>query len=189
MRDPEAHAWAVLDALRLEPAAWGTTPVFLYGFDDLTEVQLDAVRTLSEHVGARVVGLAARSSRGRRSPAGSARGTSSARSPASGVVELPASDWHYAPAARAALHGLERGLFEDAPPRVDPAGAIELLEGGGPRAELELVAERVRRLIDGGADPQQIAHRGARPRRAPRRWWTRCSADAGIAIAHEIWIE
>ena len=45
--DREGEAWAALDALRADPAAWGRRPVFLYGFDELTRAQLDAVETLS----------------------------------------------------------------------------------------------------------------------------------------------
>src|SRR3954470_3507994 len=38
---------AALDALRLAPEAWGGTPVVIYGFDDLTTLQEDAVETLA----------------------------------------------------------------------------------------------------------------------------------------------
>ncbi len=47
--DPEGLARAALDALRERPAAWGGRPVFLYGFDDLTPLQVDAVETLARH--------------------------------------------------------------------------------------------------------------------------------------------
>ena len=53
-RDAEGLAREALDALRERPAAWGSRPVFLYGFDDLTPLQLDAVETLSGRVGAEV---------------------------------------------------------------------------------------------------------------------------------------
>ena len=46
--DTERFAWGALDALRERPASWGATPVFLYGFDDLTPIELDAVETLSQ---------------------------------------------------------------------------------------------------------------------------------------------
>ena len=39
--DAGARAAAALDALRRSPWLWGTTPVHLYGFDDLTRLQLD----------------------------------------------------------------------------------------------------------------------------------------------------
>ena len=45
--DEEGFARAALDALRERPGRLGPAPVFLYGFDDLTPLQLDAVETLS----------------------------------------------------------------------------------------------------------------------------------------------
>ena len=53
-RDRVLHDQAALDALRLEPARWGATPVFLYGFDDLQALQRDAIETLAVHAGAPV---------------------------------------------------------------------------------------------------------------------------------------
>ena len=53
--DQEGYAWAALDALRAAPGAWGGRPVFLYGFDDLTPIQRDAVETLVRHAGADVL--------------------------------------------------------------------------------------------------------------------------------------
>ena len=70
---------------------------------------------------------------------------------------LEARAEYYAPGARAALHHLERSLFEPGPARVDAAGAVRLLEGGGERAELELVAGEVRALLDGGMSREEIA--------------------------------
>ena len=66
---------------------------------------------------------------------------------------------HYAPASRAALHHLERTLFEpEPPPPVAPGPAVRLLEGGGQRAELELVAAEIASLLgDGGLGPEDVA--------------------------------
>ncbi len=47
--DSDGYAWAALDALRAAPSSWGGRPVFLYGFDDLSRVQFDAVETLARH--------------------------------------------------------------------------------------------------------------------------------------------
>jgi RecB family exonuclease len=71
-------------------------------------------------------------------------------------VELPPRAEHY---ARPALHALERTLFEPPPAkRVDPGDALLLLEGGGERAEIELVAAHVARLIGGhGYAPEDVA--------------------------------
>jgi ATP-dependent helicase/DNAse subunit B len=48
--------------------------------------------------------------------------------------------------------------------RVSPAGAVRLLEGGSPRAELELVAGEIRALLDAGTPPAEVAlaHRSPR---------------------------
>ena len=51
--------------------------------------------------------------------------------------ELRAREEYYAPNARAALSHLERSLFEPQARRLDPGGAVRLLEGGGERAELD----------------------------------------------------
>ncbi len=98
--DAEQRAVRALDALRERPALWGRTPVLLYGFDDLTRLQLDAIETLGRIVDADVtVSLAyepgrtafagtrgelprARSARGRASRAsGSRRLLRAARAP------------------------------------------------------------------------------------------------------------
>ena len=75
------------------------------------------------------------------------------RHSASEHVELRARAEHYAPASRDALHHLERELFELPPVTlfaldpVEPGDAVTLLQGGGERAELELVAAQIARLI------------------------------------------
>ena len=112
-RDRVLHDQAALDALRLEPARWGATPVFLYGFDDLQPPQRDAIETLAVHAGAPVtVSLAYEP--GRAAFAG--RGETFQELMALGPehVELPPLAEHYDAPAR--LHALERTLFE--PPRV-----------------------------------------------------------------------
>ena len=154
-RDRVLHDQAALDALRLEPARWGATPVFLYGFDDLQPLQRDAIETLAVHAGAPVtVSLAYEP--GRAAFAG--RGETFQELMALGPehVELPALAEHY---ERPALHALERTLFE--PPasgRPDPGDALLLLEGGGERAEIELVAAHVARLIgERGFAPEDVA--------------------------------
>jgi ATP-dependent helicase/DNAse subunit B len=73
------------------------------------------------------------------------------------VIELPASDEHYAPVARNALHHLERELFEPEPDRIDPGRAIASLEAGGERAEAELAAAEVLELLHSGVPGEEIA--------------------------------
>jgi ATP-dependent helicase/DNAse subunit B len=156
--DAELYPWRALDALRSAPGRWGSEPVFFYGFDDLHPLERDAIETLARVVGAEVtVSLTYEPGR----PALSARAevVEELRPLAQDVVQLPASDEHYEPDSRAALHRLERGLFEpgSAPERIDPGAAIGLLEAGGELAEAELVAAQVLELLRGGVAGEEIA--------------------------------
>ncbi len=72
-------------------------------------------------------------------------------------TELRARADHYAPSSRETLYHLERSLFSDDPRQVEPGEAVRLLEGGSPRAELELLAGEVRALLDDGVRAQEIA--------------------------------
>jgi PD-(D/E)XK nuclease superfamily len=154
--DEEQRAALALDALRRSPALWGQTPVLFYGFDDLTRLQLDAIETLGAVVGASVtVSLAYEP--GRTAFAGRA-GTFQAIAPLAAEHHvLPARAEYYAPGARGALSHLERSLFEPDSTRADPGGAVRLLEGGGERAELELVAREIGVLLERGMAPEEIA--------------------------------
>jgi ATP-dependent helicase/DNAse subunit B len=150
--DARLYEAAALDALRSKPAAWGDTPVFFYGFDDLQPLQRDAVDTLAR-TGAQVT-LSLSYEPGRMAFAG--RATT--------FAALKPRAEHYAADARGPLHHLERGLFEldetqlFDPDPVDPGAAVTLLQGGGERAELELVAAEAARLIgEQGVAPEEIA--------------------------------
>jgi ATP-dependent helicase/DNAse subunit B len=154
-RDRVEHDLAALDALRLEPARWRATPVFMYGFDDLTPRQLDAVETLAVHARAPVT-VALTYEPGRAAFAGRGATFQELMALAPEHVELPARAGH---CAHPALHALERTLFEPPPARPpDPGHALALLEGGGERAEIELVAARVAALVKAGTvAPEDIA--------------------------------
>jgi len=168
--DPDQRVTEALDALRRSPALWGGTPVHLYGFDDLTRLQLDTIETLGRVADAPLsVSLAYEA--GRVAFAGRA-GTFQTLLPwAAEHRVLLARAEYYAPLAREGLHRLERLLFEpleregrlvelaarQAQQQPDPAGALRLLEGGSPRAELELVAGEIRALLDDGMAPRDIA--------------------------------
>ena len=152
--DREGHAWAALDALRADPQAWGGRPVFLYGFDDLTPTERDAVETLGRHAD---VCVALPYEPGRVAFAGRAATVEELRPLATEVVHLPERSEHYAPGARPALHHLERSLFEPAPARKLPNGAVRLLEAGGERAEAELVGAAVLELMRQGIAAPDIA--------------------------------
>ena len=161
--DRERYAWQALDALRTAPGRWGTDPVSFYGFDDLTALERDAVETLARVVGADVT-VSLTYEPGREALIARAEAVEALRPLAERVLELPAQDEHYAPAARRVLHHLERSLFAGG--RVDgervPAdGVVELLEAGGERAEAELIAERAAALLRAGyaGDDIVVVHR------------------------------
>lgn len=154
--DQEQRSVLALDELRRAPARWGGTPVLFYGFDDLTRLQLDAIETLGARVGAHVtVSLTYES--GRTAFAGRASTFQALLPLAAEHRELPARAEYYASASRAALGHLERSLFEPGAARVEPGGAVRLLEGGGERAELELVAAGIAGLLAQGMAPADIA--------------------------------
>jgi ATP-dependent helicase/DNAse subunit B len=151
--DPELFAWRALDALRARPGAWGTTPVFLYGFDDLTPLERDAIETLARVADAEVT-VSLTYEPGRSAFAGrAAMLVGELGQLASDVTELPPDDTHFAPEARLPLHHLERHLFEPGAPRVAAGDAVRLLVAGGERAEAELVAAELLRLLHEEAVP------------------------------------
>ena len=154
--DSEQRAVRALDALRGKPALWGGKPVLFYGFDDLTRLQLDAIETLGAVVGASVT-VSLTYEPGRTAFAGRAATFQALEPLAAEHRPLAARADYYAPDARAALSHLERSLFEADARRADPAGAVRLLEGGGERAELELVAREIGALLARGMAPGEIA--------------------------------
>ena len=177
--DPATRDYEVNDALRLTPAAWGTTPVLFYGFDDLTPTELDTVRTLSG-IGAEVV-VSLPYEDGREDVYRARSRTLGELLELAGErhVRLPAGDGDLD-----ALAQLERGLFTDAPARHDPGDAVRLLVGGGERAEMELIAEAARTAIADGTPPEEIAV-ALRDATEAAPLVERVFAEAGVAIALE----
>jgi ATP-dependent helicase/DNAse subunit B len=154
--DAEQRAVRALDVLRRQPALWTRTPALFYGFDDLTRLQLDAIETLGRVVDAEVtVSLAYEP--GRTAFAGRAASFHALAPLAIEHRQLHARAEHYAPHARAALSHLERSLFEPGATRVQAGAAVSLLEGGGERAELELVASEIAALLREGVAASEIA--------------------------------
>jgi ATP-dependent helicase/DNAse subunit B len=166
--DSERLAARAIAALAADPARWPGRPVFLYGFDDLTPLQVEAVRALAAATDV-TVSLTWEADR----PAFAARdrAVQALRDLAAEHVELPALEEHYEPAARAALHHLERHLFDDESPVAPSAGGeserggdsdvpphgIVMLEAGGERAEAELVAAEVLEALRDGTPAEAIA--------------------------------
>ena len=154
--DVELSRWRALDALRRDPEAWGATPLFVYGFDDFTTLELDALDAIAGRCGADVtVSLPFEPGREAFRTVATVRQELLAR----GAAELALSpvDEHYADESRRALHHVERNLFADDAGRVDPGGAIELHSAGGERAEVELAAARVLELLRAGVAPGDVA--------------------------------
>jgi hypothetical protein len=178
--DADGLARAALDALRADSGAWGGRPVFLYGFDDLTRAQLDAVETLMR--GAEVC-VALPYEPGRAALAGSAGTVELLKPLAREHVVLEARSEHYAASARGALHHLERALFEPLPAQVPPNGAVRLLEAGGERAEAELVGASVLELWRDGMAFEDVAVlvRGS----AAVELTAQVLGDYGIPVARE----
>ena len=159
--DPDGFAFNALDALRADPARWGGRPVFLYGFDELTATQLDAVETLVRACEADVT-ISLTYEPGRAAFAARAAAVETLRPLADEVIALEARREFAAPA----LHHLERHLFEEAQPQ-RPNGAVRLLEAGGERAEAELIGAALLELVEAGAAPGDIAVLVRTPEQAP----------------------
>ncbi|MGH2834902.1 MAG: PD-(D/E)XK nuclease family protein, partial [Solirubrobacteraceae bacterium] len=158
--DRELRWLAALDALRRKPALWAEQPVLIYGFDDLTELQFDAIETLGAVVDSDLyVSLAYEP--GRVAFAGRAGAFQRLEPLSREHTQRQARPDYYAPGSRAALHHLERSLLEESAERVAPGDALGLLHGSSPRGEFELVAGEVRALLDAGmaADSIAIVHR------------------------------
>jgi RecB family exonuclease/superfamily I DNA/RNA helicase len=154
--DGERFAWGALDALRERPERWGRDAVFFYGFDDLTRLERDAVETLARIAGAEVT-VSLTYEAGRAALRARAEVVAELMPLADVVRELEGRDDHYVPAARAGLHHVERHLFEPDPERIDPGAAVGLLEAGGERAEVELVAGEILGLLRAGVPGEEIA--------------------------------
>lgn len=144
---------AAVERLRAELGAWSGEPVLVYGFEDLSGVQLALIDALAGRADV-TVSLPYEPAR---LAFEALRGTAEylAGRADSGIEELAPKRWSEAPA----LAHLERYLYADRPSAAPPAldGSIAFLEGAGTRATLELVAAEILALIRAGSDPEQIA--------------------------------
>jgi ATP-dependent helicase/DNAse subunit B len=150
--DRELERARAADLVASDLAAWDGTPVFAYGFEDLTGAQW----RLLEGLAARAeVTVSLPYEPGRAVFASLERtATDLARLADGRVEELPPERWYDAPA----LVHLERTLFTEStaePPPLD--GAVRFLEAAGTRAVLELVGEDILALLRGGTPAEEIA--------------------------------
>ncbi len=141
------------DRLATDLSAWDGSPVFAYGFEDLTGAEW---RLLEALAGRTEVTVSLPYEPGRPAFA-SLRRTADDLGALAGprLEELPPRAEEV---AHPALAHLERALFDDSPPPAPPLdGAVRFFEGAGARAALELVGEEVLDLIRGGVEPERIA--------------------------------
>ena len=138
-------------ALRAEPASWGERPILFYGFDDLTNEQLELVAALAR---ATDVTFAV-AYEDRRALA--ARATLLARLVEIGGEEGPRLEPDATNTESPALFHLERWFLRDHAPRVDPDDGLVLLEAAGERGQAEQIGAAVARLIADGAAADEIA--------------------------------
>jgi ATP-dependent helicase/DNAse subunit B len=152
-RDLERRSAA--ERLAGELGAWDGSPVFAYGFEDLTGAEWSLLEALAGRADV-VVSLPYEP--GREAFASLRRTADDLAGLASGrIEELPAGAGLALPPA---LAHLERFLFEETPPPPSAAppleGALRFLEGAGTRGTLELVAHEIADLIRAGTPPERI---------------------------------
>lgn len=137
-------------ALRDDPDAWSGRPVFVYGFDDLTESQLELVLALADRAEVTLaVNYADRE-------ALVARAGLLTRLHEEGATEGDHLELQRGYTESATLAHLSASLFEVAPGTVPPDGGVKLIEAGGERGEAEAAGIDIARLITGGTDPGEI---------------------------------
>jgi RecB family exonuclease len=151
----DAHTIAreAIARLRLDGSFWGDRPLFLYGFDDLTENQFELVAALAERTQATVAvpyeeGSVALEARGRllrrlRERIGAAEEVTTEANPGNTLSPL--------------LFHLAISFGTPRPKRAEADGSLTLLRSAGTRAEAESIAAHVSRLLRGGAAPDEIA--------------------------------
>jgi ATP-dependent helicase/DNAse subunit B len=135
-----------------ELGAWDGSPVFVYGFEDLTGAQWALVEALA---GRAEVCLSLPYEPGRAAFEALERTAGDLAALAgSQVEELAPQGWYES----AALAHLERTLFTDLEPESPPLqGSVRFLEAAGTRAALELVGAEILDLLREGLPAEEIA--------------------------------
>ena len=150
MSDAGSVARMATKALRDDPDAWSGRPVLIYGFDDLTESQLELVLALAGRTQVTIaVNYADRE-------ALAARAGLLTRLREAGAAEGGHLELQRAYTTSATLAHLSASLFEVAPGTVAPDGGVKLIEAGGERGEAEAAGIAIARLISAGTDPGEI---------------------------------
>jgi len=132
--------------------AWDGSPVFAYGFEDLTGAEWSLLEALA---GRADVTVSLPYEPGRTAFASLARTAGDLATLASGrIEELPPGT---GAGRSASLVHLERALFEEPSPPAQLDGAVRFVEGAGVRGTLELVGEEVVALLRAGVPAESIA--------------------------------
>ncbi|HVG88986.1 MAG: PD-(D/E)XK nuclease family protein [Gaiellales bacterium] len=131
--------------------AWDGDPVLVYGFEDLTGVQLEAIRALA---GRSDVTVSLPYETGRDAFTAVRPAVDRLAAIATDTVELPPRAHVHSPV----LAQLERSLFAGQPPAAspEPDGSLVLLEACGRRGAADQVAAEVLELIRGGLAADQV---------------------------------
>jgi ATP-dependent helicase/DNAse subunit B len=140
------------ERLASELEAWDGSPVFAYGFEDLTAAEWALLEALA---GRTDVTVSIPYEPGRAAFAALGRTVDDLARLADGRIEelAPAASDVAAPA----IAHVERQLFCDSVPPAPPIeGAVRFFEGAGSRGALELVAREVLELVRGGTPAEQI---------------------------------
>jgi len=131
--------------------AWSGSPVYVYGFEDLSGAQWGLLEGLAARADV-VVSLPYEPSR----PAFAVLERTAndlAALARDAIQELPAQDWYESPE----LGALERVLFDDGEHLpLQASGGIRFIEAAGKRAALELVADEILRLFGDGVSPDDV---------------------------------
>jgi ATP-dependent helicase/DNAse subunit B len=177
----DAHSAAATTArsLRERPATWGSRPVLVYGFDDLTEEQLDTLSAL----GAAADVIVAVTYEDNDALAARAKLLAELLDElgAELAAELPFDPGY---ATSATLRALDRGLFALPEDPVEPDGGLALLECAGERGEAEAVGGEIAHLLADGVAPDEIVVVLRRPD-AHGLLYRQVLAGIGIPVAVE----
>ncbi|CAN5455650.1 hypothetical protein BH10ACT11_BH10ACT11_05090 [soil metagenome] len=180
--DEGSIALAALAALREAPGEWRGRPVYLYGFDDLNEAQLELVGLLASSA---EVTIAVNYSDQK---ALSARGELLVRlreELGAEIVKTLEFDRDYT--SRASLRQLDRQLFEPAAEPVAADDGVRLIEAAGERGEAEAIGTEIAALLTAGAAPEEIVVALRRPGGdGPLMAAVLRSMDIPVALAGEL---
>ncbi len=150
--DTHGIAREAIRLLRESPAIWRSRPVFLYGFDDLTGNQREAIGALAA---ATDVIVAVPFEEGNAALAARAELLHSLRE--IGIASQQETRADAGNTDSPLLFHLERSFGSPEPTRMAPDGSLTLLRSAGERGEAEAIGAEVAKLLADGCDPEEIA--------------------------------